>query len=174
MSADIDSAAQIRMDVLVQQLNAQENWNWLQSATRVSQHLDPNTGQMTQLRLPQYGVALEAGLLTKFPLNFRAIIERVLRDAAIQRSRLAYEREQQRRVKPVSKDFGEQFRFKKSMKGFPMCTICQEEFKSNEKVWKLHGDQCCFHKRCLTKWFKRSSKCPNCNGDCASVACANV
>ena len=154
---------------MVSELNARENWEFLhQNAGHVQQVVDAQTGAITSIRLPRYGIALEPALLTEFPLHFRSMVESALGDLAVRMSHEQYRREQQQRVKPVPQTFGEQFRFSKAMKGFPICTICQENFKSNEKVWRLHGDQCCFHKRCLTKWFKRSSKCPNCNGDCAN------
>ena len=71
----------------------------------------------------------------------------------------------------VSKAFGKTFRFKKAMKAKypPHCTICQEPFKSNEKIRTLHTEQCSFHARCIDKWFEKSIRCPNCNVDCEFV-----
>ena len=52
----------------------------------------------------------------------------------------------------------------------PCCSICQEDLipegNARKKVWQLHGPQCTFHVGCLRRWFKESSKCPNCNQDC--------
>ena len=56
-----------------------------------------------------------------------------------------------------------QTRFKKAYKDdFHFCTICQNDFKSNQKIVVLH-EQCAFHRDCITEWLKRKPTCPNCN-----------
>lgn len=62
-------------------------------------------------------------------------------------------------------DFNNLFhtRFKKSFKSqFHMCTICQEEFKSNQKIVILHNEHG-FHRDCIQEWLKCKPCCPNCN-----------
>ena len=56
-----------------------------------------------------------------------------------------------------------QTRYKKMYKeDFEMCTICQEDFKSNEKIVILHN-QHAFHRDCIKTWLKQKPCCPNCN-----------
>tara|TARA_B110000196_G_scaffold318659_1_gene334561 strand:- start:1480 stop:2118 length:639 start_codon:yes stop_codon:yes gene_type:complete len=55
------------------------------------------------------------------------------------------------------------FRYRNAYKvDVPQCSICQDEFRSNQKVVKLHKNTCVFHERCITKWFKERPCCPNC------------
>ena len=55
------------------------------------------------------------------------------------------------------------FRYKKSYRGeLDRCTVCQEEFRSNQKVVLLHGKCCGFHEKCIQRWFKEKPSCPNC------------
>ena len=115
--------------------------------------------------LRRYGVAVNADWLTLFPLHFQSLLQTAMDRAAEYRSRAT--QQARRVVKPVAESAITEFRFKREIKGLPRCTICMEEFKSNEKVWRLHGEQCSYHKRCLSKWFKHSSTCPNCGLDCA-------
>lgn len=44
------------------------------------------------------------------------------------------------------------------------CTICLEEFKTNNIMYGLNCNHY-FHKRCITKWFKKNINCPNCRED---------
>lgn len=45
---------------------------------------------------------------------------------------------------------------------FHMCTICQEDFKSNQKITILHNEHG-FHTKCIHKWLVNKPTCPNCN-----------
>ena len=42
-----------------------------------------------------------------------------------------------------------------------MCTICQEDFRSNQKIRVMH-EKCTYHEKCINKWFEYKSTCPNC------------
>ena len=42
-----------------------------------------------------------------------------------------------------------------------MCTICQEDFRSNQKIRVMH-EKCTYHEKCINKWFEYKSDCPNC------------
>ena len=54
-------------------------------------------------------------------------------------------------------------RYKKEYENiFHMCTICQEEFKSNQKIIILHNEHG-FHRDCIKKWLLTKPSCPNCN-----------
>ena len=62
-------------------------------------------------------------------------------------------------------------RYKKAYKSqFHMCTICQEEFKSNEKIIILHNEHG-FHRDCIKEWLKCKPCCPNCNAIVPHKAC---
>ena len=62
-------------------------------------------------------------------------------------------------------------RYKKEYKKqFHMCTICQEEFKSNQKIVILHNEHG-FHRDCIQKWLKCKPCCPNCNAIVPHKAC---
>lgn len=53
-------------------------------------------------------------------------------------------------------------RYKKAYKNdFDMCTICQENFKSNEKIVILHNEHG-FHRDCIKPWLQQKPCCPNC------------
>jgi len=109
-----------------------------------------------RIHLPEYDVTVSASLLAQPPEYFRFIVMHMV------------EQQHSKRFKPVGKTFGKTFHFKKSMKyKFPHCTICQEPFEKNQKIRTLHTNQCSFHARCINKWFKKSSRCPNCNVDCS-------
>ena len=79
-------------------------------------------------------------------------------------------------VAEVPVTFGRQYilteKLLANMESPPTCSICMEtlipEGSTKKKVWQLHGPQCSFHVGCIRRWFKQSSKCPNCNVDCAS------
>lgn len=45
-----------------------------------------------------------------------------------------------------------------------ICGICREEYKLNEYIRKLNCNHI-FHKKCIDKWFKNNSNCPNCRHD---------
>lgn len=51
---------------------------------------------------------------------------------------------------------------KKYKEDIPTCTICQENFKSNQKLIVLHSKTCAFHEQCIKRWFKEKPSCPNC------------
>ena len=54
-------------------------------------------------------------------------------------------------------------RYKNSLKNsFHMCTICQENFKSNQKIVILHNEHG-FHRDCIKTWLEQKPNCPNCN-----------
>lgn len=54
-------------------------------------------------------------------------------------------------------------RYKKAYKNqFHMCTICQQNFKSNEKIIILHNEHG-FHRDCIKTWLQQKPCCPNCN-----------
>lgn len=62
-------------------------------------------------------------------------------------------------------------RFKNMYKNeFHMCTICQENFKSNEKIVILHNEHA-FHRDCIKEWLKCKPCCPNCNAVVPHSAC---
>tara|TARA_B100001094_G_scaffold121516_2_gene117222 strand:+ start:2508 stop:3188 length:681 start_codon:yes stop_codon:yes gene_type:complete len=62
-------------------------------------------------------------------------------------------------------------RYKKMYKNqFHMCTICQENFKSNEKIIILHNEHG-FHRDCIKEWLKCKPCCPNCNATVPHKAC---
>ena len=121
--------------------------------------------------MPTIGVSFEHRILTEFPLRFRAFIDALLIRAAEERSRRHI---QPKNVKPVSQDHGRQFfmtpKLLANMKCPPNCSICLEDLipegMKRKKVWKL-GCDCMFHKQCIVKWFKESSRCPNCRKDCS-------
>jgi hypothetical protein len=52
---------------------------------------------------------------------------------------------------------------------FKTCSICLCDFENGETIRFLlcfHR----FHKKCIDKWLKRSTKCPICNGDMNELA----
>lgn len=44
----------------------------------------------------------------------------------------------------------------------PTCTICQDNFRSNQKIIIVHGKSCGFHEQCIKRWFEEKPSCPNC------------
>ena len=53
-------------------------------------------------------------------------------------------------------------RYKKAYsEEFHMCTICQENFKSNQKIVILHNEHG-FHQNCIKTWLMHKPSCPNC------------
>lgn len=62
-------------------------------------------------------------------------------------------------------------RYKKAYRNqFHMCTICQEEFKSNQKIVVLHNEHG-FHRDCIKEWLRCKPCCPNCNAVVPHEAC---
>jgi len=50
------------------------------------------------------------------------------------------------------------------------CLICREDFKSNEKIRKVHNHaNCVYHTKCIARWFKERPTCPGCNVDVHST-----
>tara|TARA_B100000787_G_C16194545_1_gene299804 strand:+ start:1056 stop:1559 length:504 start_codon:yes stop_codon:yes gene_type:complete len=160
----VSAAANAEMDGVVRQHNFQHNSTVLRQITGYTAE---NSG--TEFTLHRWnGVRISRATLELFPLQF---VNELNRAVAIANSHRSLALERLRRVKPVPETVGRTFIFKKSMEpeGYPHCTICMEHFKSREKVRQLHGSQCSFHWRCLKKWFKHHSTCPNCGLDCGVV-----
>ena len=49
----------------------------------------------------------------------------------------------------------------KGYKEIAECSVCKEEFKKNDKVYKLPCDHL-FHPDCITPWLKQHNSCPTC------------
>ena len=152
------------MSAIAAQVNYEHNYQTLMHLSRGRISIDNRTTQR-RIVVHSHGIAFDIELLSLFPLRFNETLQQLLDHTAAVRSSLA--QRAARTVKPVSEDAITELRFTKKIKGYPRCTICMEDFKSNEKIWQLHGKQCSYHKRCLKKWFKQNSTCPNCGLDCA-------
>ena len=159
------------MRTIIAQINANENLFFLREFAGPIEVLpDPSTGHIHAVRLEHYSITLEAHMMYAFPLEFQHLVHTLMERVAVVRSQAQYQYELHLRVKHVPEKSWKEFRYKKSMTGvFPHCTICLEEFKSNEKVRQLHSTQCSFHTRCLRRHFIYSSRCPNCNIDCGTT-----
>ena len=125
-----------------------------------------------QVYLPSLHIRFGYELMEEFPLRFREFIDALLIRAMEERSRLF---SQPNIVKSVSADHGRQyFITQKMLDGKPCeknCSICLDpllgEGKKCKKIWELEcGD--CFHKQCIAKWQKNSSRCPNCRHECSA------
>lgn len=51
----------------------------------------------------------------------------------------------------------------KSVKKSDTCSICLEEFRSDEKVRQIITCRHIFHQQCIIDWVNHKEKCPNCN-----------
>lgn len=150
----------------VAQINERENLQYLHQVAGPLQRVHASYGPA--IRISTMAIIIDAQLFYQFPGEFRRNLDIIINRTVIARSRVAFQHEQQQRVKAVSDTIGSEFRFKKKMADkLPRCTICLEEFKSNQKVIQVHTEACCFHKKCLKRHWKYSSRCPNCNVDCA-------
>jgi len=111
-------------------------------------------------------IRLETSVLHQPPGLFAAQMNAIMQRIAETRSL----EEPPRPPTPVPPGFGHQFRYRSAMASTvdlpPHCTICLEQFKSNEILWTLHTSNCTMHKRCLDKWFRHSNRCPSCNLQC--------
>ena len=44
------------------------------------------------------------------------------------------------------------------------CIICMDDFKSNQKIRRIHNHaNCVFHEKCIERWFVERPRCPGCN-----------
>ena len=156
------------MRAIVARINANENLHFLREvAGPVVLVADAATGVTRSVQLQQYAITIPSRMMHEFPLEFQNMVFAAMNSVAVQRSEAHFLMEQRQRLKQVPVETGKEFRYKKSMAGtLPHCTICLEEFKSNEKVRQLHTEQCSFHTRCLRRHLQYSSRCPNCNVDC--------
>lgn len=160
------------MSDVVAQVNHNHNYQTLMHFAHGRVSIEPSTvSRPDSTRIPghlvmvhSHGIAFDADWLSLFPLRFQDLLQQLLQQQAAHLSNLSHRAA--RMVKPVPQAAITELRFSKKLQDFPRCTICMEEFKSNEKVWQLHGKQCSYHKRCLSKWFKQNSTCPNCGLDC--------
>lgn len=76
-----------------------------------------------------------------------------------------------RRVVPAT--VGERDRWRKadlrSARVPERCMICMEDFKSNQKIRRIHDHaNCVFHEKCIERWFVEKPRCPGCNVDVES------
>lgn len=158
---------------VVHDINQEHNLNYLLHALQggdITVVRNQDTGTR-MVYLPTIGVSFEHGILTEFPLRFRAFIDALMVRAAEERSRRHV---QPKHVKPVSNEHGLQFfmtpKLLAKIQSPPNCSICLDplipEGMQRKKVWTLGcGD--IFHKNCIAKWLKMDSRCPNCRKDCA-------
>jgi hypothetical protein len=88
---------------------------------------------------------------------FQAILDRLF-DAAVEAS-------PPREYAPVPNTVGtfRRWRKKDATAGEigSMCSICQEDFRSNQKIRVMH-EKCTYHEKCISKWFEYKNTCPNC------------
>ena len=119
--------------------------------------------------LPMIGLGFSNIHIETPPHEFEAWFATIMEERTMEVSRLF---EQPKHVIAVPDDFGKTIIWQKKTenKEHNTCSICMDEFKTRNKVRELCSSGCRFHKRCIKRWFKNSSKCPNCNNDCASFS----
>lgn len=169
----VDTTLEALHREVVAEMNRMQNLSYLQvinGPRRITESYNHRTGER-YIFMPRFNINIPAEIAGEFPIRFRQIIQLILERTAEERSQ-AYQ--QPRIVKEVLNTFGTEFTFNKKRKRdaeqeedeFRRCSICMEDFKPREKIRQLHGRKCCFHKRCINKWFKENSTCPNCGLDC--------
>jgi len=151
-------------------INLIENASYLRAMNNhedIMVHTDLTSGVETYV-MPSMGVRIPRGALEQLdPFRFRLFFESQMVRLAEERSMYT---EAPRVIRTVLAETGKTFRWSKATAtDHNQCTICLNEFKTNNVVRSPCGnDACVFHKRCINRWFKKgSSQCPNCRFDCA-------
>lgn len=151
-----------------------ENVYVLASAFDQIQFVQMPNEPAARVYLPAAGLMFPSTVLNAPRHHFISIVDRLMQDAVMHQSMLLHQRAPT--IKTVPQTFGRQFYMTRKLldkmeETPPRCSICLEDLvpegKQRKKVWQLHGPQCTFHIGCLRRWHKESSKCPNCNLDCA-------
>ena len=122
--------------------------------------------------VPAMRIALPNAEMNREPMEFMNWLTGIMNAyiAARERAEVRRALSQHRRLpRAVPDNYGHTFTWSRNAPApqHSCCSICMEEFKPRNKIRQLCSSGCRFHHNCIKKWFKKSSKCPNCNTDCS-------
>ena len=135
---------------------------------------DSYMGGAEYAHLTRAGILINAEFLLLPPLIFNDLANNIVHDYQLNRAlnlTMMVEPVPLHRVVPETVGVYDRWRKGDASAGVvgTVCLICRQDFKSNEKIRKVHNNvNCVYHTKCIARWFKEKPTCPGCNGLVAS------
>ena len=137
----------------------------------VVEHMQGTAATGAYAHLTQAGIMINAEFLRLPQAIFRDLAASIVEDYHVTRAMeltMVVDPVAQNRVVPDTVGVHDRWRKRDLVaeRVGARCIICMEDFKSNQKIRRIHDHpNCVFHRDCIARWFVEKPRCPACNVD---------